>query len=101
MAVLGRLGLALAAVLALPVAAGPEGVTYSRDIAPLRAAERRKMPPWPPVPGHGDFVGERRLADAEIARLRAWLAAGAPEGDPRDLPSPRIFPTLWSAGEPD
>ena len=32
------LGLALAGVLALPAAAGPEGVTYSRDIAPLLAA---------------------------------------------------------------
>ncbi|HUP34164.1 MAG TPA: hypothetical protein VNC82_01840 [Candidatus Limnocylindria bacterium] len=129
-----RIGLALAGVLALPAAAAPDGVTYSRDIAPLLAAscqschrdgeiapfpltsyddayrrrhklvrtvERRKMPPWPPVPGHGDFVGERRLADADIARLRAWLEAGAPEGDPRDLPPPRAFPALWSAGAPD
>jgi len=101
-----RLGLALAGVLALPAAAGPDGVTYSRDIAPLlatncqgchrdgeiapfpltsyddayrrrqkllRTLERRKMPPWPPVPGHGDFIGDRRLADADIARLRAWV----------------------------
>ncbi len=129
-----RLGLALVGVLALPAAAGPDGVTYSRDIAPLLAAncqachrdgqiapfpltsyddayarrqkllrtvERRKMPPWPPVPEHGDFVGERRLADADIARLRAWVQAGAPEGDPRDLPAARIFPALWSAGDPD
>jgi mono/diheme cytochrome c family protein len=127
-------GLALAAVLALPAAGGPDGVTYSRDIAPLLAAncqschrdgeiapfpltgyddayrwrhkllrnvERRKMPPWPPVPGHGDFEGERRLADADIQRLRAWVQAGAPEGDPRDLPPPRAFPALWSAGPPD
>jgi len=129
-----RLGLALVGVLALPAAAGPDGVTYSRDIAPLlatncqachrdgeiapfpltsyddayprrqkllRTVERRKMPPWPPVPGHGDFVGERRLADADIARLRAWVQAGAPEGDARDLPPPRAFPALWSAGDPD
>ena len=131
---LWRLGLVLVGVFALPAAAGPDGVTYNRDIAPLLAAncqachrdgeiapfpltsyddafsrrqkllrtvERRKMPPWPPVPGHGDFVGERRLADADIARLRAWVEAGAPEGDPRDLPPPRTFPALWSAGDPD
>jgi hypothetical protein len=131
---LWRLGLVLAGVFALPAAAGPDGVTYNRDIAPLLAAncqachrdgeiapfpltsyddafsrrqkllrtvELRKMPPWPPVPGHGDFVGERRLADADIARLRAWVEAGAPEGDPRDLPPPRTFPALWSAGDPD
>jgi hypothetical protein len=23
--------------------------------------ERRFMPPWPPEPGHGDFLGARRL----------------------------------------
>ena len=131
---LWRLGLVLVGVFALPAAAGPDGVTYNRDIAPflaancqachrdgeiapfpltsyddaygrrqkiVRAVERRKMPPWPPVPGHGDFVGDRRLADAEIARLRAWVAAGAPEGDPRDLPPPRTFPAHWTAGDPD
>jgi mono/diheme cytochrome c family protein len=67
----------------------------------VRSAERRKMPPWPPVAGHGDFVGERRLPEADIARLVAWLRAGAPEGDPRDLPPARAFPAEWSAGPPD
>src|SRR5712692_5079794 len=114
-----RLGLALAGVLALPAAAGPDGITYSRDIAPLLAAncqachrdgeiapfpltsyddayrrrqkllrtvERRKMPPWPPVPGHGDFVGERRLADADIARLRARQRVRRAQRRPRSLP---------------
>ena len=127
------LGLLLAGVLAVPAAGGPDGVTYSRDIAPLLAAhcqschrdgeiapfsltsyddayarrqkilrtvERRKMPPWPPVAGHGDFLEDRRLDEAEITRLRAWVAAGAPEGDRRDLPPPRTFPALWAAGIP-
>jgi hypothetical protein len=121
-------------VLVLPAAGGPDGVTYTRDIAPLlaqhcqschrdgeiapfsltsydaaytrrnkilRTVERRKMPPWPPVSGHGEFLDERRLTDAEIARLRAWVTAGAPEGDPRDLPQPRVFPAQWALGDPD
>jgi len=128
------LGLALAGALVLPGAAGPDGVTYSREIAPLLAehcqschrdgeiapfaltgyddayrrrqkilsvVERRKMPPWPPAPGHGDFLGDRRLGDADIARLRAWVKAGAPEGDRRDLPAPRAFPSQWTGGDPD
>jgi mono/diheme cytochrome c family protein len=66
-----------------------------------RMVETRKMPPWKPVPGFGDFVGSRRLADADIALLRAWVEAGAPEGDLRDLPPPRQFPDTWTLGAPD
>jgi hypothetical protein len=29
----------------------------------------RLMPPWKGVEGHGRFVGERRLSDAEIERI--------------------------------
>ena len=67
----------------------------------LRAVETRKMPPWKPVSGFGEFVGPRRLADADVKLVRAWVEAGAPEGDPRDLPSPRAFPATWTRGEPD
>jgi hypothetical protein len=67
----------------------------------LEQVESRRMPPWKPVEGHGDFVGSRRLADAEISLLRRWVAAGAPEGDPKDLPPPPKFPEGWAHGEPD
>ena len=66
-----------------------------------RRVEDRKMPPWKPVPGFGDFAGSRRLADGDVAMVRAWIDAGAPEGDPRDLPAPRAFPATWPLGEPD
>jgi Flp pilus assembly protein TadD/mono/diheme cytochrome c family protein len=61
---------------------------------------RRYMPPWPPVEGHGDFVGERRLSDDEIARLAAWVKAGTPKGDVAAPPTP-TFPTSWQMGTPD
>lgn len=35
------------------------------------------MPPWKPEPGWGEFRGERRLSDADRARLIAWATAGA------------------------
>ncbi len=66
-----------------------------------RAVERRTMPPWKPVPGFGDFVGVRRLDDAQIALVRNWVSAGLPEGDPRDLPAPRQWPDTWTLGTPD
>ncbi len=50
------------------------------------------------------FEGIRRLSPEEIAVLRAWAEAGAPQGDPADLPPPQEYHTHeeeWKAGEPD
>src|SRR5713101_4276918 len=66
---------------------------FSRRTKLLEAVEKRYMPPWKAVPGYGDLAGERRLSDAEIATMARWIAAGAPEGDPRDLPPPRELTT--------
>ena len=63
--------------------------------------ETRQMPPWKPVDGCGDFRDERRLSDADIDTIRKWVAAGAPEGNPAQLPPPREFPSDWALGEPD
>ena len=46
----------------------------------------RYMPPWKPEPGFGDFAGERRLSDAEIATIDRWVKGGLLEGNPVDLP---------------
>ncbi len=63
--------------------------------------QQRAMPPWKPVPGHGDFEGERRLTEEEIELVSGWVDAGAPEGDRRDLPEPLTFHSDWTLGEPD
>jgi hypothetical protein len=46
----------------------------------LRAVDRRKMPPWKPVSGFGEFLDARGLSDGDVASIRDWVAAGAPEG---------------------
>src|SRR5437763_10501319 len=66
----------------------------------VEAVESRYMPPWKAMPGHGEFTGERRLSDEEIRVLARWVAEGAPEGEPRDLPAPRTFPTGGRLGTP-
>jgi Flp pilus assembly protein TadD len=71
----------------------------SRQIAEVTG--RRYMPPWPPVEGHGDFVGERRLSDREIARLAAWVKGGSPKGDLAAAPASPTFPASWQLGTPD
>ena len=89
-----------------PGEAGPFALRTYADVK-RRATQiadvtgRRLMPPWKPVGGHVPFVGERRLTDAQVATLRAWADAGAPEGDAKDAPAMPAFPTGWQLGEPD
>lgn len=48
------------------------------------------------------FDGPRRLTPDEIAMLGRWVDAGAPEGDPAELPPARDFtePRTWRLGDP-
>jgi len=62
---------------------------------------RRYMPPWLAEPGIAHYVGERRLSDAEIQTFERWVADGAPEGDPQDLPPRPQWPEGWQLGKPD
>src|SRR5688572_28112379 len=61
----------------------------------------RFMPPWKSVAGHGKFLGERRLSEAEIDRLARWVKQGMPEGDARYLPAAPKFNDGWTLGPPD
>jgi len=89
-----------------PGEAGPFNLlTY--DDARRRARQlaevvgKRVMPPWMPEPGHGSFVGERRLTEQQIATIQRWVEAGTPEGDPKELPPPPTWTEGWSLGKPD
>lgn len=61
----------------------------------------KKMPPWFADPHYGKFVNDRSLSRKEIDTLVAWADAGAPEGDPADLPKPVRFIDGWNIGTPD
>ena len=63
--------------------------------------EKRYMPPWKAEHGYGDFANERRLSDEQIAMIRAWADAGAPEGNASDKPQPPVFAEGWLGGQPD
>lgn len=61
-----------------------------------------KMPPWYADPSaHQHYQNDKTLSSAEIQQIRAWVDAGAPEGDPKDAPLPRNFPDGWNIGKPD
>jgi hypothetical protein len=65
----------------------------------------RQMPPWhiDRNVGVSKFKDDPSLSDAEIATISAWVDAGSPEGDPKDMPPPRQFTDLdkWHIGKPD
>ncbi len=69
----------------------------------LEVTQSRYMPPWLPAPGHGDFQGQRRLTDAELATLRAWVTAGMPEGSSSGQGSHAEASAVpkWKLGAPD
>ena len=67
--------------------------------------ETRTMPPWyiDPNVGVQGFKYDRSLSQAEIDTIVAWVDAGAPRGNPADLPPAREFADrdMWHIGEPD
>jgi uncharacterized protein (TIGR03437 family) len=80
-------------------------MTY-KDARPWAQAIReqvilKKMPPWKPAPGCGDFRDPRGLAQETINTIVAWVDGGAPEGNAADLPLPIEFPDGWPLGAPD
>ena len=66
-----------------------------------RAVSSRQMPPWNADPHYGSFRDPRRLTDAEIATIAAWVDSGAKEGNPGDTPPLPQYSDGWQIGEPD
>jgi peroxiredoxin/mono/diheme cytochrome c family protein len=60
-----------------------------------------RMPPWHASPEYGSFSNEARLSAEEKQTIAAWVAAGAPEGDPHDLPEPAHYVEGWRIPAPD
>src|SRR5437867_3283713 len=59
----------------------------------------RQMPPWhiDKTVGIQKFQNDRSLNDDQIDTILAWVAAGSPKGDPKDMPAPKQWPTdaVW------
>jgi hypothetical protein len=66
---------------------------------------RRDMPPWhlDKTVGIRQYKNDRSLSDAEIATIVQWVDAGAPEGNPSEMPPPLTFApeSQWFIGTPD
>jgi len=60
-----------------------------------------QMPPWHATQPRGTFSNDRRLTDKERDTLIRWVDAGAPQGNPKDLPPQPNFADGWQIGKPD
>ena len=67
----------------------------AKQYAPLikMQVENRKMPPWfiDHTVGIQEFKDDRSLSDLEIATIAGWVEAGAPQGDPSNMPPVPTF----------
>jgi hypothetical protein len=72
---------------------------WAKSIRGMVASEQ--MPPWHSAEPRGTFANDRRLTPGEKQTLLAWVDAGAPEGDPQDLPAEPKFTDGWQIGAPD
>src|SRR4026208_891631 len=78
---------------------------------PIKArVVERQMPPWHIDRNVGiqEFKNDRSLTDQEIDTITRWVDAGAPMGDPKDMPPAITWPdaSVWNfaklfGGPPD
>jgi hypothetical protein len=61
--------------------------------------EARQMPPWhiDKTVGIQDFKNDRSLNEDQIATILKWVDQGAPQGDAKDMPAAKVWPTeqVW------
>src|SRR3989442_4848200 len=93
-----------------PGSMAPMSLLTYEDVRPWARAIKqrtslREMPPWyidRNVGIHG-FKNDPSLSDQQIATIAKWVDAGAPLGNPADMPPPRQFESVdkWHIGTPD
>jgi hypothetical protein len=89
-----------------PGEAAPISFRNYKEVRPWAKAIKeqvasRAMPPWDADPAVNKFSNDRRLTDAQIAKLVKWADSGAPEGEPADMPTMPVFTQGWAIGTPD
>ena len=93
-----------------PESMAPMSLVSYQDVRPWARSIKQKvvqrdMPPWfiDRNIGIKHFKDDPSLSDQEIATIAAWVDAGAPQGNPADMPASRKFEDVdkWHIGTPD
>jgi hypothetical protein len=61
----------------------------------------RTMPPFHATGAVGRYQHDPRLTDDEIATISKWVDSGAPKGNLKEMPKPRVWKNDWINGTPD
>ena len=81
----------------MPLRTYAEARPWARSIR--TRVEARQMPPWhiDKTVGIQEFKNDRSLSDDQIATIVKWVDQNAPQGDPKDMPAARVWPTeqIW------
>lgn len=77
-----------------------ESAYLYRDLIGYMVGEGR-MPPWFANRSVGAWDNDRSLSDGDKEAILAWVAAGAPEGNPAHALTPIVWGGGWQFGEPD
>jgi hypothetical protein len=79
--------------------AAPMSLATYQEVRPWAKAIKERvvthqMPPWhlDKTVGIQQFANDRSLTDQQIDTIVRWVDAGAPLGDPKDLPAPKQWP---------
>src|SRR5262249_33535754 len=91
-----------------PGEVAPMPLTSYKEVRPWskaikEAVIQHAMPPWfaDPQTSTLKFSNDRRLSQQEIDTIVAWVDAGSPKGEEKDLPSMPSYTPGWTFGEPD
>jgi hypothetical protein len=92
-----------------PDGIGPMSLLTYEQVRPWARAiktrtGKREMPPWFVEKGIGvrRFKDDTSLTDAEVDTIARWVDAGAPQGNPADMPPLRAArSSVWAIGTPD
>src|SRR5262249_52877982 len=89
-----------------PGESAPFSVLSYKDARPWAKSIKEKvvnhtMPPWHADPHYGQFTNNRKLTQAEIDTIVAWVDGGAAEGAPSALPPAPKFAEGWNISKPD
>lgn len=74
---------------------------YFNRYSLANSVTEKRMPPWPPIKGYGNFAHERLLTDDEIHLIEEWVDGGAVGGNPGDAPTPPVYSGSATMGNAD